>query len=307
MSTGDTQPTPAYRSIFLADDWAHQRYFGWRVVEDRPGLRVLAKRRAIVTRYLVLLTAAGRGALDQWLAAQAGLVDLTDIIIHDFDGVLAEPVLSGRTFHRAASHERLLNTATFVIDLRQSEEALMSAMSSDYRRKIRKAEAGGCTVTAYAAPPADLVSGFLAALTDFSGERGLNIAEPATIAAMYGDGRAILLVARKNGEAINYLHLYKAGDAASFMYGVSLSKENDGAGQYLHWQAMRHLKAEGLDWYDLGGVASTSAEDGIFTFKQRFGGQLVDLGPEWRSTSAVAARGQALAGSLKALARGRTR
>lgn len=307
MSTADSQPARAYQSIFLADDWAHQRYFGWRVVEDLPGLRVLAKRRAIVTRYLVLLAAEGRSTLDQWLAAQAGLVDLTDIIIHDFDGVLSEPVVSGRKFHRATSRERLLNTATFVIDLRQSEETLLSAMSSDYRRKIKKAQAAGCTVTAYTMPPEEVVSSFLSALADFSGERGLSIAEPATIAAMYKDGHAILLVAGNGDEASNYLHLYKANGSASFMYGVNLSKVNDGTGQYLHWQAMRHLKADGLDWYDLGGVASTSADDGIYTFKQRFGGQLVDLGAEWRSTSAAVERGLALAGGLKALARGRAR
>lgn len=307
MSAKDSQPAHAYRSIFLADDWAHQRYFGWRVVEDLPGLRVLAKRRAVVTRYLLLLTATGRAALDKWLAAHAGPVDLTDIIIHDFDGVLSEPVGSGRKFHRATSRERLLNIATFVIDLRQSEETLLSAMSSDYRRKIRKAEASGCTVTAYSMPPDEEMSSFVAAYTSFASERGLSIPEPATIAAMYNDGRALLLVARMSGTAINYLHLYKAGDTASFMYGVSLSKVNDGTGQYLHWQAMRHLKAEGLDWYDLGGVASTNAEDGIYTFKQRFGGHLIDLGAEWRSTSAAVERGLAMAGGLKALARGFTR
>jgi len=27
----------AYPSIFLDDCWAHQKYFGWRLVEDRPG------------------------------------------------------------------------------------------------------------------------------------------------------------------------------------------------------------------------------------------------------------------------------
>ena len=36
----DKQPE-AYQSVFLEDGWAHQRYFGWKVALDHPGLRVL--------------------------------------------------------------------------------------------------------------------------------------------------------------------------------------------------------------------------------------------------------------------------
>lgn len=307
MSSEIRQAAHPYRSIFLYDDWVHQRYFGWRVVADLPGLRVLAKRRLVATRYLVLMTAVGRAALDEWLNTQFCLIDLTDIIIHDFDSILMQSVVSGRRFHRATQRERLLNTATFVIDLKQSEETLLSAMTSDYRRKIKKAEANGCTMEAYTKPPDDKIKSFLSAYAAFASTRGLISPDPAAIVAMYADGRALLIIARKGGMDTNYLHLYKAGDAAYFMYGVNLSKINDGAGQYLHWQVMRHLKSAGLDWYDLGGIESTEPCNGIYKFKEKFGGYLVDLGHEWRITSPAFERGLAIAKRLKWLARRATR
>jgi hypothetical protein len=48
-----------YRSIFLDDGWAHQKYFGWTLAKDRPGLRVLRKKRLAFTRSLMLLSKGG--------------------------------------------------------------------------------------------------------------------------------------------------------------------------------------------------------------------------------------------------------
>jgi hypothetical protein len=291
-----------YRSIFLAEDWAHQRYFGWRVVRDEPGLRVLGKRRAVVERFLVLLTEGGPRHLDACIARLAGSLGLADIVVHDFvDAIDGARLIGGRDFRRAEQRERLLNVATFVLDLEKSEEALLSAMTSDYRRKIKKAEAAGVLVTAYDRPAPEILDPFLAAFRAFAGKRGLNPADPKAIAAMYADGRAVLLVAEKDRTVSNYLHLYKAGDAASFMYGLNLSKVNDGAGQYLHWQAMRRLKADGVGWYDLGGAASVDPADGIYNFKEKFGGTLVPLGTEWRHTGYTAERGLVALRAMKTL------
>jgi hypothetical protein len=102
---------------------------------------------------------------------------------------------------------------------------------------------------------------------------------------MYARGDAMLFVAKKRGAISNYLHVYTTGGKAFFMYGVNPSKENDGAGQYLHWRAILRLKEMGLDWYDLGGVAVKDARDGIYNFKSKFGAPLVSLGCEWRSDS----------------------
>jgi hypothetical protein len=292
--------TREYRSIFLADDWAHQCYFGWRVALDEPGLRVLTKRRAIVDRFLVLLSKVGHPRVDDCVRRLSGSLGLADIVVHDFeDEIDGERTIGGLCFRRAQQRELLLNTATFVLDLQKSEDALLAAMTPDYRRKIRKAEAAGVRVEAFDKPESDLVTRFIAAFVSFARDRGLNAANAKAISAMYADGRALLLVARKNGEISNFLHLYKAGNAASFMYGVNLLKVNDGTGQYLHWQAIRRLKADGVEWYDLGGVPSLDSLDGIYNFKKRFGGQLVLLGSEWRYTGRLAENGSAIMQALK--------
>jgi len=278
-----------YRSIFLAADWAHQKYFGWKELSCEPGLRILRKGRFPVTRYLFLLERAGRDALDRQVSRCLGKAGLSDIVVHDFDDVLASGYsVESRLFRKAEQRERLLNVATFVIDLRKSDDELMARMSADYRRKIRKAASTDVEIEANANPPQLLINEFADELRRFAQERGLKVVDPMVLSRMYRDGNAILLVARKLGKTTNFLHLYKAADAASFMYGVNLSKQNDGAGQYLHFEAMLVLRSQGVSWYDMGGVASSDPSDGIYRFKEKFGGEYVSLGCEWRYTGRVA-------------------
>ena len=289
-----------YRSIFLADDWAHQRYFGWQVISDTRGLRILHKRRAVVDRYLVLLEAGGMENLELQVRRLTGSLGVSDIIIHDFDHVFSDaPVVHGRRFRLSEQSERLLNVATFAINLNRSDEDLMAQMNSDYRRKIWKAATKGVIVEAYSQPDEALQRQFVAAFRDFAKERNLNTIDAAVLAAMYREGHGFLFIARKQERISNFLHVYKAGDAASFMYGVNLSKENDGAGQFLHFQAMRQLRAAGVHWYDLGGVVLNDPSDGIFNFKQKFGGELVNLGCEWRYTGIVASAAVAVMRALR--------
>lgn len=272
-----------YRSIFLADDWAHQKYFGWKVAADLPGMRVLSKPMSVFERYLVLLSGNDVEMLAEWVRHGSGAAGRRDVVIHDFSDSFAPAAngpLSG--FHKSEQRERLLNIGTFAIDLAQDEDTVFGAMSSDYRRKIRKATKAGLDVEVFNKPDAALVTGFVEAFRSFAAERGLNAIDYKTVTAMYANGDAVLFVIRRGAEITNYLHIYTAGDAGQFMYGINPSKENDGAGQNLHWQAMRYLKRMGYRWYDLGGIASTDPADGIFNFKQKFGGQLVDLGSEWR-------------------------
>lgn len=279
----------SYRSIFLAADWAHQKYFGWKVLSCLPGLRILTKARFPVTRYLFLLERDGQDALNHQLLRCQGRAGLTDITIHDFDEVLTFGHHVGSSlFHKAERRDRLLNTATFVIDLRKSDEELMAQMSADYRRKIRKAASSDVTIEINAAPNQLLVNEFAHEFKRFAQKRGLSSVNPRVLLNMYRGGNAILLVAKKSGRTINFLHLYKATGAASFMYGVNLSKENDGVGQYIHFEAMRVLRGSGISWYDMGGVASLDPSDGIYRFKKQFGGDYVSLGCEWRYTGTIA-------------------
>jgi hypothetical protein len=279
---------PAYRSIFLHDGWAHQKYYGWSLTQDHPGLRVLQKQHLGIMRSLMLLTSGGQSRIDEVVAGCSGRSGFTDIIVHDFDRVLPEPpVLAGRCF-RQVEGDRLLNIATFAIDLTLGEANILAQMSADYRRKIRIAESHGIVVEAHDAPNAKLRNAFFDAFHTFAKERGLSPLNRDVVSRMYSAGDATLFTARKGGGGIsNYLHVYTTEKAGIFMYSVNLVKENDGAGQYLHWRAIQRLRQKGLDWYDLGGVASLDPADGIYNFKAKFGGELTPLGVEWRCMGGV--------------------
>ena len=276
-----------YESLFLEADCSYSETFGWReqvVLGD--SLRVLCKHHFLYSRYLILLKKGGEAELRRFLGELGAGFRLGDITIHDFDEVLKPPlVIAGLRFHLAANHERLLNIATFAIDLSQDEDAILAGMSADYRRKIRIATSRGVSVEAHDKPSPELRASFVAAFNAFARTRGMRPIVGEALSQMYARGDAMLFVARKRGAISNYLHIYTTGAKAFFMYGVNPSKENDGAGQYLHWQAILRLKEMGLEWYDLGGVAMKDTRDGIYNFKSKFGAPLVSLGCEWRSNS----------------------
>jgi len=216
---------------------------------------------------------------------------MRDIVIHDFVGQadVASRRFGGRPFNLLRGSGRLLNAATFVLDLRQSPADLLQAMTADYRRKIRRAEQSGVRVSVYDTPSEDLLVAFAAAYASMATANGLNAFDSASLRRMYAQKRALLFVAETEGQMSNFLHVYLGTTTGLFMYGVNPIKDNSGVGHLLQWRAMEALRERGYQWYDMGGVPSLDPSNGIFTFKARFGGELVKLGAEWRF-SGVAVR-----------------
>jgi hypothetical protein len=228
-----------------------------------------------------------------------GPLGLSDVTIHDFDGVYSEaPRLARHVFRCAKGSERLLNIATFVVDLLMEESAIFAGMNSECRRRIRRAQEAGVVVEAHPRPAPELRNGFISALTSFAVDYGLKIIDAAAIERMYDAGDATLYVARHKGAITNYLFVYTAGGIGYTIYGLNLMKGNNGedyslgcrrgANRYLHWEAMRHLKAAGMEWFDIGGLSSLDRTERIHSYKEQFGGTLVDLGIEWRGMGTVA-------------------
>lgn len=304
---GEPRERRFYRSIFLSPSWAHQRYLGWSVALEAAGIRLLQRRRGPLTKNLVLLTAEGRDGLPAALNATAA-ASLSEIVVHDFDGVLGnDAAVGGVRFREAEVGERLLNVATIAIDLTVDETELFAGMHSTYRRKIRQAERRGITVEAHGRPPWSLLQRFVRALRALAIQKGFDAPTIDAVRKMLDAGDALLLVARKGESDLNYLCLYRAEQSAYFMGGVNLAPGNDGSSKLIHWKAIQVLKERGYEWYDLGGVSTQNPDDGIYNFKRKFGGQFVPLGTEWRYTSAMTTHALEALRTLRRIRRGWTR
>lgn len=297
-NTGDS-PRRVYRSIFLHDDWAHQKYFGWSVADDKPGLRVLKKRRAVFDRYLMLVTACGRRALSDVVARISGPTFLGEIIVHDFDMLEPEPTrIAGRAFAPLSRRQRILNVNTIVIDLNQSEETLLKQMSRYYPRDMRRAQGKGVVVEAHESPSEELQAAFVSAYAPFAVSRSISPLDGRILAQMYRQRHAVLFTACGGATITNYLHVYRAGPSVQTMWGLNLTKDT-GAGTLLHWEAMRYFKRNGLSWCDLGGVAAFDPADGVYSFKRRFGGNEMKLGTELGYTTFALSSARKLLAGLR--------
>lgn len=303
----NTPPAGApYRSIFLAEDWAHQRYFGWRVAYEAEGLRVLRKGVGVLNRYLVLLTRPGLPHLPAQLSRLPGWSELHEIVLHDFDRVLGEdPVIGASRFGKAAKEDRLLNVATVVIDLCDSEETLWRALGTKGRNAVRRAEKLGA-VLEEAEDVANALDRFEELSREAVARYGLRYPALSTLAKMAADGRALIYCARTGTRAAaNVSVVYVAAGAGFYMHGATAKETVTGLGQFVQWQIVRHLRDRGLCWYDLGGITSKESDDPITRFKRSIGGEFVDLGNEYIFRGTLYRRALMVRSALRTFAEGK--
>jgi hypothetical protein len=271
-----------YKSIFLEDGWAHQRYFGWKVILDQPGLRVLNKPRAVFNRYLILLTRGGETRLTNAIIGVQRYGKLSDIMIHDFDNLFSEaPELEVCKFQRARKGDRLLNTSTFVVDLTLPVNILWHNLGDKSRNMVRRAEKHGITFS----PNVDVdeaLARFYKLHARLEAKSGLISPERNLLKCMLCNGSAKLMIGRDSSGSIIIVNIiYLASDKACSFYITSDQNAPSGVGQFIHWKTIEYLKDAGFCWYDLGGVPETNKDEGIYTFKKSIGGIYVNLGEEW--------------------------
>jgi Acetyltransferase (GNAT) domain len=271
-----------YRSIAFESGAPLEKYLGWVRLVDEPGLKTIVQRRGPVRRCLILAQGIQPAQIDEMVRRLQLLDARTDLVLHDFDDPgRDERTVGGRPWRRASTDERILNKATFVFNLACDDEALIAAMSGDCRRKLRKAREAGLRVEVADHPAPKTLREFFANFEAMGRERGLRSLDRAAIQRMFDGGDLTLFHSLAGEESRSAATIYRAGDKAIFMIGVGHDRRNDGAGQLLHFEIMRDLRARGLRWYDFGGIPSTDENDGIFRFKKGFGGRFVSLGTEY--------------------------
>ncbi len=286
MADSTVAPGRVYRSIFLDKDWAHQKYFGWSIAEERAGLRLLRKNSSALARSLMLLNKVGEDRLAEAVTRGFGFAPIADMVIHDFDGVLPEtPVIAGHRFYRAEQRERLLNIATYVIDLEQDEEVLWKNFGQKSRNAVRKAEKDGvCFV--YREESRAIIDSFHKLYAPVAQQKKLNIPSIEKLQMMYDGGNLICVSAQQSGGQVLAVNImYVSGQCGYFLHGANHPAITTGVGQFIQWNSILLLKKLGYGWYDLGGVQDKANADGIHEFKKSLGGKFHKLGEEFRSES----------------------
>ena len=174
--------------------------------------------------------------------------------------------------------------ATVLIDLTKSEEDLRAAMEPSWRNKVSKAERSGLVVQKTGAKPAQY-RWLLDAEAKQRQKRGYR-AMPIELTELWQGHKVYIAKGDKNAGLVVY-RVDSGRDPAAGMlflihgrratYHVGWTSEEGrklSAHNLILWQAMKDLKARGIDELDLGGV-NTQSGAGIARFKLETGGQVL--------------------------------
>ncbi len=173
---------------------------------------------------------------------------------------------------------------TFIIDLRRPEETLLSEVSENYRKQIRRAATAGVHV----------VSGmeYLDTAYDLTAETlrrsGIKFKAHSEFRKhlLQGLGDNVNIFIAKYQGAIQACLVAPFSKYCGFSwYGGTIAEPIRGAMHLLHWEAMRTFRELGVQRFNFTGVRINpekgSKQEGIMNFKMRFGGTLTQ-GYMWK-------------------------
>ena len=166
-----------------------------------------------------------------------------------------------------------------LVDLRHSEDELLSAMKSKWRYNVRLAERKGVEVHLGSV---DDLSLFYQMYRTTSARDEFVIRPFSYYADAWGTfvdaGLAQIFQARSQTETLAGLIVFHFGDRAWYMYGASTDRHrNLMPNHLLQWEAMRWARGQGYQFYDMWGAPEVLDENdpmwGVYRFKEGFGGQ----------------------------------
>jgi lipid II:glycine glycyltransferase (peptidoglycan interpeptide bridge formation enzyme) len=175
---------------------------------------------------------------------------------------------------------------TLCIDLRVGEDEILAQMKPKGRYNVRVARRHGVVVSR---------DNSYRGLVDFmriqrrtADRQHIGRTPPDYFRAMLTElltrGRASLYFAEYGGRRLATALVVIFGRRATYFFGGSLALHRRVMAPYLlHFEIMRHAKAQGCEWYDFWGVAPLDQPDHVWQhiseFKRKFGGVEVQLVP----------------------------
>ncbi len=176
---------------------------------------------------------------------------------------------------------------TLLLDLRQSDEALLARMKQKWRYNLRLAQRHGVQVREGGAADLEMLyhmyaetsqrDGFVIRSREYYLDSWRSFIER---------GQAQPLIAELDGEPVAGFMVYVFGKTAWYLYGMSTHLHREKMPNHLlHWEAIRWAKAHGCETYDFVGAPDKLNERdpmwGVYRFKEGFGGRFVETIGEW--------------------------
>lgn len=180
--------------------------------------------------------------------------------------------------HLAAEH-------TVVINLKKTEDELLADMRRQTRYEVRRADKQGIQVEK---SRSEAIFGEFHKIQAKTAERqGFVPPNLKTLLAEregFGDNIDMYVSKTADGAPIAYGMIIRAGKEGDYYEAASTELNRKLPGAYaLLWQAMRDLKSEGYERFNLWGIAPPGQPNhryaGVTTFKTGFGGEVVEYVP----------------------------
>lgn len=189
--------------------------------------------------------------------------------------------LTNTGWHFSAEQIQFRNTV--FLDLRPDLETLLAAMKQKTRYNLRLAERKGVTVRVGGVPDIDLLFRMYSETAD---RDGFVIRDKRYYHQLWstffkpGSVSAFPLIAEVDGEPIAAIIVFQFAGGAWYMNGMSRMLHREKMPAYLlQWEAIRRLKAQKVETYDLWGAPDvfdpSDSMWGVYRFKDGFGGQVV--------------------------------
>lgn len=180
--------------------------------------------------------------------------------------------------HLAAEH-------TVMIDLSPTEDDLLKNMRRQTRYEVRRAEKLGIRVTV--GDSETMFKEFHQVQLETAKRQGF---VPPSLPVLLAEREAfeknisIYVAETETGEKIAYGLIIKNGHEGDYYEAASTPLNREFPGAYaLLWQAMRDLKKEGYQRFNLWGIAPAGQQNhryaGVTTFKTGFGGEVIEFIP----------------------------
>jgi lipid II:glycine glycyltransferase (peptidoglycan interpeptide bridge formation enzyme) len=176
---------------------------------------------------------------------------------------------------------------TMILDLNDSEEAILAGMKQKTRYNIRLASRRGVTVRKGGSEDLELLYQMYA---ETAVRDRFTIRDPAYYKDAWGtffdNQMAQPFIADVNGNPIAGIIVFRFGSVATYMYGMSSSLHREKMPNHLlQWEAIKWAMSKGCNTYDFWGAPDDLVKEdrmwGVYRFKSGFGAKFLRLIGAW--------------------------